>query len=97
MNKIRIHAPATIANLSCGFDILGLCVTSPYDEIEVSKTSDKKITLEILNSKYSNIPSDPKQNTGGVPAQLIQKNFDLNFGFNTILSIFLYLFSLFFK
>ena len=37
MNEILIKAPATIANLSCGFDILGLCLNEPYDEIEIKK------------------------------------------------------------
>ena len=50
MNKIKIHAPATVANLSCGFDILGLCLNEPYDEIEVHKISKKVVSLEILKS-----------------------------------------------
>ena len=82
MDNIKIHAPATIANLSCGFDVLGLCLNSPYDEIEVIKTSYKKITLEIIKSPYDNIPSNPDENTGGVPAGLILKDLNLDFGFN---------------
>ncbi len=82
MDNIKIQAHATVANLSCGFDVLGLCVTKPYDEIEILKTSNTTISLEILDSVYSNIPDNPSQNTGGVPAQLIQKDLDLDFGFN---------------
>ena len=82
MNKIKIQAPATIANLSCGFDVLGLCLNTPYDEIEVIKTSDKKVTLEIIKSPYDDIPSNPQENTGGVPAELILKDLNLDFGFN---------------
>ena len=82
MDKIKIHAPATVANLSCGFDVLGLCLNEPYDEIEVHKISKKVISLEILESPYSDIPSNPDYNTGGVPAQLIQRDLALNFGFN---------------
>ena len=79
MDKIKIHAPATVANLSCGFDVLGLCLNEPYDEIEVHKISQKVVSLEILESPYSNIPDNPSYNTGGVPAQLIQKDFNLDF------------------
>ena len=43
MDKIKIHAPATVANLSCGFDVLGLCLNQPYDEIEVQKIQEKVI------------------------------------------------------
>jgi len=80
MDRIKIHAPATVANLSCGFDVLGLCLNEPYDEIEVCQISERKVSIEILDSPYSNIPDSPDENTGGVPAQLIQK--DLDFGFH---------------
>ena len=81
MNQIKIKSPATIANLSCGFDVLGLCLENPYDEIEVKKQSSKIVTLNILDSPFSDIPSNPNDNTGGVPAQLILKDMDLDFGF----------------
>ena len=82
MDKIKIHAPATVANLSCGFDVLGLCLNKPYDEIEIHKIPQKVVSLEVLNSPYSNIPDNPSYNTGGVPAQLIQKDLSLDFGFH---------------
>ena len=81
MDKIRIKSPATIANLSCGFDVLGLCLDKPYDEIEVTKNSSRNIILNIEDSQYSNIPSNPKQNTGGVPAELILNDLNLDYGF----------------
>ena len=58
MNSITLAAPATVANLSCGFDVLGLCLNTPYDEIEVIKNPDRKITLDILESQYDNIPKN---------------------------------------
>ena len=81
MDKIKVHAPATVANLSCGFDVLGLCLDQPYDEIEIQKTKKKNVTLRILDSPYSEIPDNPNYNTGGIPAQLIQKDLNLDFGF----------------
>jgi len=82
MNKIKIQSPATVANLSCGFDILGLCLDKPYDEIEVIKIDEKKVVIDIIDSPYSNIPANPLENTGGVPALGIIKDFNLDFGFN---------------
>ena len=81
MNSISLRAPATVANLSCGFDVLGVCIKKPYDEISIKKISDKKILINILDSPFSNIPSNPKENTGGIPAQLIMNDFNLNYGF----------------
>ena len=49
MDKIKIHAPATVANLSCGFDILGLCLNEPYDEIEIHKTAEKNVSNAFKN------------------------------------------------
>ena len=81
MKKIKLRSPATVANLSCGYDILGLCLEKPYDEIEIVKIPEKKIEIDILKSAYSNIPSNPKENTGGIPALLIQNDLNLDFGF----------------
>ena len=81
MNNIKLRAPATVANLSCGFDVLGLCLNDPYDEIEINKISSKKIIINSIDSEFSNIPTNPKQNTGGIPAILIQADLFLDFGF----------------
>ena len=82
MNEIKLKSCATVANLSCGFDILGLCLNEPYDEITITKTDVKKVVLNILDSKYSDIPKNPSQNTGGVPAELILNDLNLDYGFN---------------
>lgn len=39
-----VHCPATIANLVCGFDILGLALNTPYDIMEV-KLLDEPIVI----------------------------------------------------
>ena len=51
MDRIKIKAPATVANLSCGFDVLGLCLDNPFDEIEVIKiaTKDERVTRIFVN------------------------------------------------
>ena len=77
MNEIKLKSCATVANLSCGFDILGLCLNEPYDEITITKTDAKKVILNILDSKYSDIPKNPSENTGGVPAELILNDLKL--------------------
>ena len=82
MDSIKIQAPATVANLSCGFDVLGVCLNEPYDEIEIIKIDKPKVQIDILDSKFSNIPNIPSQNTGGVPAALLIEDLKLNFGFN---------------
>ena len=41
MNEIKVFAPASIANLSCGYDILGVCLDNIGDENTVRKTKKK--------------------------------------------------------
>ena len=81
MDSIILRSPATIANLSCGFDIFGICLDEPYDEIEIKKIISKEIIIHSLDSEFSNIPTNPKENTGGLPAELIISNYSLDFGF----------------
>ena len=38
--RIRVFAPATVANLGPGFDVLGLALSRPGDELE-AELSDK--------------------------------------------------------
>ena len=65
MEFVKVKAPATIANLVCGFDVLGLCVNEPFDEMEIRLLHEKKV---ILKSKDGYpLPSDPAQNTAGAP------------------------------
>ena len=47
MNYIKIFAPATVANVSCGFDSLGFAVDAIGDEMTFTKTPEKGV--EITN------------------------------------------------
>ena len=39
---VKVHAPGTVANLVCGFDILGLCLNEPNDLMEVKLLDENK-------------------------------------------------------
>jgi homoserine kinase len=78
MKKIKIKAPATIANLVCGFDILGMCLQEPYDIMEVSLLNEKKI---IIHNEGCNLPTEPHLNTAGAPLLEMLNEVDENIGF----------------
>ena len=80
MEKIQIKAPATVANLVCGFDILGLCVNEPYDIMEVELLPEKKIL--ITSSDGYPLPTDPNENTAGAPLVEMLKEIDEELGFS---------------
>lgn len=60
---VSVHAPATVANMVCGFDVLGFAVTQPYDEMHIRFTDTEGIT--IINLDDYNLPTDPEKNVAG--------------------------------
>lgn len=46
MEQIKIFCPATVANISCGFDVLGLALNNVGDEMVFTKTI--QINLKLL-------------------------------------------------
>jgi homoserine kinase len=65
VDTVKVHAPGTVANLVCGFDILGLCLNEPNDLMEVKLLNEKKIIIHSADG-YP-LPLDPAQNTAGAP------------------------------
>lgn len=79
MNSITVKTPATIANLVCGFDILGLCLHEPYDTMEVRLLKEKKVIIQSADG-YA-LPTDPQQNTAGAPLLEMMDSLGDNIGF----------------
>lgn len=61
---VRVKSPGTIANLVCGFDILGLALKEPYDIMEFQLTDEPGVWIE--NRDNFNLPTNPEQNVAGV-------------------------------
>ena len=64
MNELRIFCPATIANISCGFDVLGVALDSVGDEMVVRKVSEKGIRITKLEGQ--DLPMETLKNVAGV-------------------------------
>lgn len=71
---IRIKSPATIANLVCGFDILGLAVEEPYDIMTLEITD--KSGLEIQHADGYDLPVQPEENVAGAALLAMLKEID---------------------
>jgi len=80
MNKIKIFAPATVANVSCGFDVLGLCLDSVGDEMIIRKTTKKGIVISKIIGQV--LPLEPLENVAGVAAMALLDKLNLDFGFD---------------
>ncbi len=78
MNEIKVFAPATIANVSCGFDILGLCLDSVGDEMILRKSDLPGV--KITKIKGQDLPMDADQNVAGVAVKALLKALNSNTG-----------------
>lgn len=66
MNEIRIFSPATVANVACGFDVLGFCLDTIGDEMLIRKTKNKGIVISKIEGY--DLPFKIDQNVAGVSA-----------------------------
>jgi homoserine kinase len=73
---IKIKAPATVANMVCGFDILGFAVNNPYDEMEMRLVDKAGIT--IINIDDYNLPTDPEKNVAGAALLALIEEYTAN-------------------
>ena len=60
MKKVRVFAPASIANLGCGFDIMGLALDEVGDILEMTASEGDGIT--ITNQTDVPLPEDIEDN-----------------------------------
>jgi homoserine kinase len=79
MNEIKLFCPATIANLSCGFDVLGLCLTTAGDEMIIRKSDVKGVRITKIVG--ANLPLETEKNVSGVAALAMLEEVETEFGF----------------
>ncbi len=61
--SITVLSPATVANMVCGFDILGFALNEPNDELTVSISDQPGV--EIINQDDFDLPTDAEKNVSG--------------------------------
>ncbi|AWA30178.1 homoserine kinase [Flavobacterium magnum] len=79
MKEIKIFCPATIANLSCGFDVLGVCLDNVGDEMVVRKMSAKGVRITKIAG--ADLPLETEKNVSGVAALAMLAQVETDFGF----------------
>ena len=68
-DSIKVFAPATVANVVCGFDVLGFAVNEPGDEVIMRVTGKPGITISKITGDNGRLPIDPAKNTVSVSVQ----------------------------
>lgn len=83
MNKIKVLAPATVANLVCGFDVFGMALNEPNDVMTVSLSDEPGIHIKHIDGY--NLPEETEKNVAGVSLLAMLENVESENGFNIII------------
>ncbi|PQJ68539.1 homoserine kinase [Polaribacter butkevichii] len=78
MDYLKIFAPATVANVSCGFDSLGFAVDEIGDEMTFTKTTEKGV--KITNITGANLTYDVDENAASAVVKKILNEANADFG-----------------
>lgn len=65
-NRIKVFAPATVANVACGFDVLGFAIDQPGDFLEMEITSEKGVQIVDIQGDNGILPRNPLKNSASV-------------------------------
>lgn len=82
MKYLEIHtsAPATVANVACGFDIFGFAVDGPCDEVVIRRSSNSGVTIKNIYGDRGRLSLDPEKNTAGVAVLSFLKHLGIEQG-----------------
>ena len=80
MDEIKIFAPATVANLSCGFDVLGCCLDTVGDEMLIRKNGDSEVRITKITGQ--DLPLETDRNVAGVAVKAMLEKLKNDQGFD---------------
>ncbi|NER08930.1 homoserine kinase [Muriicola jejuensis] len=78
-DEIKIFCPATIANISCGFDVLGLALGTVGDVMVIRRGNSPGIRITRITGQE--IPMDADKNVAGVAGMAMLKELEYQGGF----------------
>ncbi|UFH54287.1 homoserine kinase [Spirosoma sp. KNUC1025] len=74
MNSITVFAPATVANVACGFDIFGFAVDNPGDQIILTTSDEPGVRITDIIGDEGRLPREASRNTAGIAIQTYLKH-----------------------
>ncbi|HTJ48551.1 MAG TPA: homoserine kinase [Cyclobacteriaceae bacterium] len=80
MKKIKAFAPATVANVSCGFDVFGFAVDAPGDEVILTLKDEPGVVITSITGDQGRLPLEAEKNTSGVAVLAFLKAINSNQG-----------------
>lgn len=74
LDSVRVFAPATVANLVCGFDVLGLALDRPGDEVQLTRRPEPGVRLRRITGDDGRLPLEASRNTVSASVQLLLRH-----------------------
>lgn len=85
MKTVRAFAPATVANVSCGFDVFGFAVEQPGDEVTLTLTQESGVRIKKIEGDGGRLPLSAEKNTAGVAVLAFLKSIGSPHGVEIVL------------
>ncbi|HEY5917310.1 MAG TPA: homoserine kinase [Chryseolinea sp.] len=86
MKSVKAIAPATVANVSCGFDIFGFAVEAPADEVILTLKKEPGVVIKTITGDGGRLPMESDRNTSGVAVEAFLRKIDSNQGVEIVLN-----------
>jgi len=67
--SVNVFAPATVANVVCGYDVLGFAVNAPGDEVIMRLRDEPGVIITRISGDEGRLPYDPAKNTVSLSVQ----------------------------
>ena len=77
---VSAFAPATVANLGPGFDVLGLAIDGMGDSVTISRTTKPGVEIAAINGDGGKLPKNPAKNTAAIAARETMKAAGIEIG-----------------
>ena len=74
IRAIELFCPGTIANISCGFDVLGCCLDAVGDRMRIRKTNEPGLRISKITG--ADLPLDPAKNVAGAAIEALLSELD---------------------
>jgi homoserine kinase len=80
MSTIKAIAPATVANVTCGFDVFGFAVERPFDEVKLTLKEEPGVVITKIIGDGGSLPYAAEKNTASVAVHEFLKAIGSNAG-----------------
>ena len=80
MKSIKVFAPATVANVPCGYDILGFAVHEPGDEVLIKLKDSPGVNIKEIQGDGGLLPREAERNTVSVAIRSFIDHLDIQPG-----------------